>query len=242
MKNLDDTYFVEIEAAFNRHRGSFKILSPLDWSLMQEWNERGIPLKIVLRGMENAFDGRNPGKKPETINTLRYCRRAVESAFYEYSQNQVGAAVEAMPDALAATESPRTAITDDEFAEVCAALQSIIEKLDDLRRRSARQIPMSSFAVLTDTRRQVVSLKSEFENRRDFDELEIRLNQLELPFLLALTNCVSTETKKQWLDEIQTGFRSTSMSAQYRAETAKRLLEDKIRAHFDAPKLTIFYF
>ena len=50
-------YFTEIEDAFVSRRGSHIHISPLDWSLIESWRERGVPLDVVLRGIHTAFDG-----------------------------------------------------------------------------------------------------------------------------------------------------------------------------------------
>ena len=49
-------YFTEIEDAFVRRRGKHLFLSPMDWALMETWKQQGIPLHIVLRGVEKSFD------------------------------------------------------------------------------------------------------------------------------------------------------------------------------------------
>src|SRR6266536_1694176 len=49
-------YFTEVEDAFVRRRAKHLFLSPMDWALIESWKELGIPLHIVLRGIEKAFD------------------------------------------------------------------------------------------------------------------------------------------------------------------------------------------
>lgn len=85
-------YFTEIEDEFVRRRGSHLMVSPLDWSLMEVWKERGIPLHIVLRAINNSFDAydkrQNRGRK---VNSLLYCRQEVESCYHDYLESRVGA-------------------------------------------------------------------------------------------------------------------------------------------------------
>jgi len=45
-------YFTEIEEHFQRRRGSLLLLSTLDWALIETWREVGIPLEVVLRGID----------------------------------------------------------------------------------------------------------------------------------------------------------------------------------------------
>ena len=49
-------YFTEIENRFQQRRGTLLMLSTLDWALIETWREAGLPLEIVLRGIDDAFD------------------------------------------------------------------------------------------------------------------------------------------------------------------------------------------
>ncbi len=86
-------YFSEIEETFVRRRGKHLFLSPLDWALMEAWQDRGIPLHVVLRSIESVFDvfDRQP-LGTRTIKSLFYCREEVESQFSEWSRSQAGKA------------------------------------------------------------------------------------------------------------------------------------------------------
>src|SRR5215813_5549612 len=68
-------YFTEIERFYQSKRESFTLLSTLDWVLIENWKEQGIPLEVVLKGIERAFSRPNRKRK---INSLAYCVRAVE--------------------------------------------------------------------------------------------------------------------------------------------------------------------
>ena len=74
----EDPYLLAIEATFNRRRGAPHLLSPRDWALADAWRRAGVPLRLVLQGIENCFDAferRAPG--PRRINSLSYCRQEV---------------------------------------------------------------------------------------------------------------------------------------------------------------------
>jgi hypothetical protein len=74
----EDEYCRAIEEAFVRRRGAAMLLSPRDWSLMLEWKEAGIPLRLVLQAIDNIFDSferRAPAGR--RINSLSYCRQEV---------------------------------------------------------------------------------------------------------------------------------------------------------------------
>ena len=59
-------YFTEIEETFIRRRGKNLLLSPLDWALIESWQEREVPLSVVLRGIDAALHERLvPGRGAE---------------------------------------------------------------------------------------------------------------------------------------------------------------------------------
>ncbi|HUD72719.1 MAG TPA: hypothetical protein VMQ62_12225 [Dongiaceae bacterium] len=73
-----DPYFQAIEETFNRRRGAPLLLSPRDWALIDGFRRDGVPLRLVLLGIENVFDAfarRKPGAR--RINSLAYCRQEI---------------------------------------------------------------------------------------------------------------------------------------------------------------------
>jgi hypothetical protein len=88
-------YFTEIEETFVRRRGKHLFLSPLDWALIEVWQERNIPLHIVIRSIESVFDvfdQQPPGTR--TIKTLFYCREEIEAQYAEWLKSRAGAGPE----------------------------------------------------------------------------------------------------------------------------------------------------
>jgi len=84
-------YFTEIEDEFVKRRGSHILISPLDWSLIETWKQRGVPLPVVLRGIHasfDAYDGR--ARRGRKVNSLFYCQQEVEALFLEYCESRVG--------------------------------------------------------------------------------------------------------------------------------------------------------
>ncbi|MFT3745992.1 MAG: hypothetical protein QM785_17110 [Pyrinomonadaceae bacterium] len=97
-------YFTEIEDTFIRRRGKNLFLSPLDWALMEAWQDRGIPLHIVIRSIESVFDVFD--KQPvgtRTIKSLFYCREEIEAQYAEWTTARTGSS-ESLNEAI--SESP----------------------------------------------------------------------------------------------------------------------------------------
>jgi len=84
-------YFTEIEETFVRRRGKNLFLSPLDWAMIEAWQDRGIPLHIVIRSIESVFDvfdKQPPGTR--TIKSLLYCKEEIEVQFREWTASHAG--------------------------------------------------------------------------------------------------------------------------------------------------------
>ena len=89
MKNYFN-YFTEVEEYFLKRRGTYLLVSPLDWCLIELWKENEIPLSVVLRGIDRSFERiEKAGKRPP--RSLSYCHPAIVEAFEEYRQAMVGA-------------------------------------------------------------------------------------------------------------------------------------------------------
>lgn len=77
----EHAYFQAIEEAFIRLRGAPLLLSPADWQVASEWHREGIPLDLVVGTLEEVFARRTEREERRNVQTLRYCRRAVERAW-----------------------------------------------------------------------------------------------------------------------------------------------------------------
>lgn len=71
-------YFTEIERYFQSKRESFTLLSTLDWVLIETWKDQGVPLEVVLKGLDRAFS--KPRRK---VGSLAYCAGAVAEVLEE---------------------------------------------------------------------------------------------------------------------------------------------------------------
>ena len=88
-------YFTEIEETFVRRRGKNLFLSPLDWALIESWQDRGIPLHIVIRSIESVFDvfDQQPAGT-RTIKSLLYCKEEIEIQYREWTAAHAGSSTE----------------------------------------------------------------------------------------------------------------------------------------------------
>ena len=77
-------YFTEIENFYQTKRETFTLVSSLDWVLIENWKEQGIPLEVVLKGIDRAFSNAK-----RRINSLAYCVRAVDEVLHEEKETRI---------------------------------------------------------------------------------------------------------------------------------------------------------
>ncbi len=94
-------------------RGGAAMASPADWQLILDWERRGVPLPVVLEGLERAFERR---LAPAPRLALRSCSGAVEAAFAGYLRRRAG---------LPVPEAPRFGKTESVPAPVAAAASAL---------------------------------------------------------------------------------------------------------------------
>jgi hypothetical protein len=74
-------YYQTVEEYFVSRRGDPLFLSNAEWGLVRRFRLEGFPLRIVLRGIRDAFDAHAHGwSRERKVRSLAYCRTAVEAA------------------------------------------------------------------------------------------------------------------------------------------------------------------
>ena len=124
-------FFTEVEEEFVRRRGTHLLISPIDWALVETWKNAGIPLHVVLNGINKAFDHYDArAVRFRKVNHLLYCQQAIEETYAEWSASQIGGpSTDGGAELLATSSGKRypTTVTSEEVVEY-------IDRLDaDLR-------------------------------------------------------------------------------------------------------------
>ena len=86
-------YYTEIEEHFWKKRGAHLLVSPLDWAIVETWQKAGIPLGVVLKGIDRAFESWTRSKRAaggRQLKTLAYCVDAVLDAAAEAQEAAAG--------------------------------------------------------------------------------------------------------------------------------------------------------
>ena len=219
-------YYTEIEDTFIRRRGRHLFLSPLDWALIETWQERSIPLHIVIRSIESVFDVFD--KQPagtRTIKSLFYCREEVESQYTEWARSQAGRSNE-----TSETSSPSEFSTESVLAQIQNAIAAIrsnpnVELKEDLSRAVIRLEEVG--ADLTD----------------DFETVDATLGDIEK----LLDRAMLSNWEKSHLKELEKEI--TKQLREYKSEmepdayrnTFELMLLKRLREEAGIPRLGLFY-
>jgi len=218
-------YFTEIEDTFVRRRGKNLLLSPLDWAMIEGWQERGIPLHVVIRAIESVFDGydKKPAQ-PRAIKSLFYCREEVEAQFVEWSASQAGksASVENGSDENLSKEEIRKFL-DDVMGKLNESADANLK--EDLGRATAR------LTELKDNLPDEVAL------------VEPTLHDIEKFLDRALLTNADPEHLKSVKKEITTQLKSyrSGMDAEAYQNTFGLMLLKRLREDAGVPRLSLFY-
>jgi hypothetical protein len=74
-------YYQDVEEFFVSRRGDPLMLSNPDWLLVRRWRSEGVPLRIVLRGIEDALDAHaHSFSRHRKVGSLAYCESEVDAA------------------------------------------------------------------------------------------------------------------------------------------------------------------
>ncbi len=245
-------YFTEIEDAFIRRRGKHLLLSPLDWALIESWKQKGVPLHVALRGIEQSFDSYEAKPRRRSVKSLLYCEEEVEAQYAEWRERQQGAheapangtsaakeqgAHGQQAEAGAALPFPRAAISAH-LAECRAQLEAAhaarrLSTDDELREALMRA------AV------RLVELEADFAAsvRPDAEQLEAALTDLEALLDRAVRAHVPAEqlaARRAQADEQLRPYRARMERATYE-QTRDNLLAKFLREDCGVPRLSLFY-
>jgi hypothetical protein len=217
-------YFTEIEDTFVRRRGKHLLLSPIDWAMIEGWRDRGIPLHIVIRAIENVFDGfdKNPG--PRSIKGLLYCKEEVEAQFLEWSAMQAGKVKDGSTEGSPEFSSERIV---EHIEKVIGELQE--SKNPDLREDIERSI---------ERLRQLAAEHSNDLGTTDRSLSDIE-NLLEHSLLTKLDPVRLAEVEKDIASQLRP-FKSQMEPDAYK-QTSRVMILKRLRDEEGIPRLSLFY-
>jgi hypothetical protein len=224
-------YFTEIEERFQQRRGSLLLLSTLDWALIEMWQEAGVPLEAVLRGIDSAFDKyetRQRRGRMQRVNGLAWCAQAVMTAAEELREASAGAA----PVAEEKRES------GFEHERVAAHLETAASAL------AAATIAADACAATALRLRELAGeVRAAKHSDQELETLERTLTVLEEKLFAALTAAAPEDLLvklKEHAARELAPYRSRMGAVQLR-QVEHQFVTKQLLAHYELPRLSLFY-
>ncbi len=231
-------YFTEIEETFIRRRGKHLLLSPLDWALIESWKERGIPLRIVVRGIENVFDAieENPNRS-SNIGSLSYCKNEIENLYSDWQSSQVGKSAQENEIEASSTHSFTEQGELFEKSSVEKHLERVSSELDSAKRNLSSDELTGVLDLVSK------KLQDYLATDVDSEELERRLDELEERIddtLLKTTDTALLRNSKQEIEKKLAKNKTTMDSDSYQRAFNLMLIKE-LREEAGIPRLSLFY-
>jgi hypothetical protein len=216
-------YYTEIEETFIRRRARNLFLSPLDWALMEGWQDRGIPLHIVIRAVEQVFDNfdKNPG--PRTIKGLMFCREEVEAQFDEWLKAQAGK-----------TQDEHAAGQEYSPQDICDHLRGLAASLNLNRNPALKEYIDRACARLEEISANIGV---------DAEQIDLSLKDVETLLDEALLSAGDRNIYKMVEKEVAgqlRPYKSTMDPEAYKA-THRLMMLKRLREEENIPRLSLFY-
>jgi len=230
-------YFTEIEEHWQQCRGTVTLLSPLDWALIESFQDSGIPLEVVLRGMEAAFAKQAKRQsKVQKVNSLSYCAQAILSEFERFQESAVGKH-EAGDLASRQDQSER-----ENLVQMMERTAGQLIQVSGRIRREGLSLANGFFESIAET---LQSLKEEViaSTQLDFEQLEMRLSMLEDRILASLFAALSDEVLLGLRTEVnqELNRHRRGLKAEHLAMLEKKMMSKKLLERFGVPRLSLFY-
>jgi hypothetical protein len=227
-------YFTEIEERFQQRRGAILLLSTLDWALIETWQEAGVPLEAVLRGIDAAFDkyeARQKRGRMRRVNGLAWCAQAVMEAADELREASAGTA--------SATAEPRE--SGFEHERVAAHLESAATVVDAAT--VAQEACAATAARLRELAAEVRASQPASAAANDLEALERTLTVLEEKLFAALTAAAPEDLLvglKEHAARELAPYRSRMGAVQLR-QVEHQFVTKQLLVHYGLPRLSLFY-
>ena len=235
------SYFSEIEDTFIRRRGKHLMLSPMDWALIEGWKERGVPLHVVVRAIEHAFDSHEAKKQKRTVKTLLYCQEEVEAQYAEWLESRVGSHEEQEAESKSADESKSPFPRDAVLGHLGRSLDTLSKLFEDRRRTNDDELSEAGSRAVT----LLSEIKDDYASAAhpDARKLEDSLTGIERLLDDAIRRAVSERELEPANAEVDSQVKPYKRHMDKAAfeQTRENLLRKRLREHFGVPRLSLFF-
>ena len=202
---------------------------------METWKQQGIPLHIVLRGVEKSFDSYEARPRKRTVKSLLYCQEEVEAQYAEWVEAHVGSST--------TSPEPDSDKTPFSFAAITEHLQRNSKALSELAKSRKQEDDLTE--AVTRAVALLGDIEKDFASGATLDtrKLEDSLTGLERMLndsMLAVMSSNELEDLEKGVKEQLKPYRNQMEAAVYK-QTFDNLLLKRLREQFEMPRLSLFY-
>ena len=234
-------YFTEIEEYFWRKRGAHLLVSPLDWAILETWQKADIPVAVVQKGIDRAFESWERSRRAaggRQVKSLAYCVDAVLDAAAEAAEAGSGPEIKSSrsneesfsPDELRRYFERNVkrlrAAGEKQKTKPSPAGKNLATRFEDAAKKLEESLP------LLDT-----------GGALDLEDLERRLTVLEEKLSAALSADADEEAMlaiRREMDRSLAPYRR-KMSAEQLTQLERQYMQKRLFEYFEVPRLSLFY-
>lgn len=236
-------YFTEIEEYFWRKRGAHLLVSPLDWAILETWQKADIPVKVVQKGIDRAFESWERSRRAaggRQLKSLAYCVDAVLDAATEAQEAAVGSGPEIKSSRANADPFSREELRryfERNVKRLRAAAEKQKTAADTRRDNLARRFLDAA------TKLEEALPLLDAPGQLDLEDLERRLTVLEEKLSAALSADADEESLlaiRREMDRSMAPYRR-KMTAEQIAQLERQYLQKRLFEYFEVPRLSLFY-
>lgn len=230
-----ESYYEEIERYFIQKRKRAANLAPIDWPVVKSWEERGIPLEVVFKGIDTAFARfqEKNNSEEDTIRLLEYCKYDVENCWQTYQEMVLGKPIQ---------ELSKSEFQYGEHEKLLNHLDHLIIQLSQsLERQEYQQISEAIKDALSALYVLHSQLKASFPG---FDSTEIRhqLKDLEEGLVSAIEKTLSATQVAHLSTQVEqklTRYKG-EMTASVYTQTLRVLFRKELKILYAIPAFDLF--
>lgn len=235
-------YFTEIEEEFVKRRGKHMLVSPLDWSLIEAWKQRGIPLRIALRGVTQSFDKYDQQTRKYTrfVSSLFYCQPAVEEAYQQYLESHIGGHENGDSETAASAPEETNGFST---ANIKLAIDEWQETLTRLSIHFADEVLLAEAFDRAARRVQEITADLSKPSTDFLGQLDSDLNLIESFLLEAIQHHASVEKLTELRAAAEKDLKNyrKGMDKEVYEQTLNNWVARKLRDEYRVPRLSLFY-
>jgi hypothetical protein len=235
-------YLAKIEEYFFKYRRHGTILSPQNWLIAERWEQMGIPIHIVGKGIKEAcrkFRSTHQ-EGEERIDMLTYCEPEILRLWKDYKKALIGSP-ENGTKGLSSMDNGQKPISE----MIRKRIESIRKDLcaEAKESGSCGDIKVKALAGIDwSSELDAIDRENCKGDSIDIDAVERRLSVLDRAFMDALLQLLSKEKKADWTMEIEdrlSAYKNQMDEDSYR-ETIEMGIESLLRERLNVRRISLY--